>query len=768
MDLKLNRKFNKKFKAIEARTFIVPLFVIMIIFFISYSHMTDFIKEHYYDLRTDEALKVARSYATSISKSEEAEEIVNQLLEEKLRVASQTMLLYEGQQSNALYSKLAEILELDELDYYNSQGELQFSNLKEVIGWKVYEGHPIDKFLKSNAEFLVEDIRQDVITGNFYKYGYLKYKDGSLVQFGVSADKIQSFLHSFDKEQLLAVMKEEKDALRICFINESFIVTESTDPQRVGTIIKDPLVMENITRELEFSYVDSTSKKDESFVVFVPVSTGIRTEGVSALAIQYSLSETNATVRQVSMFVMIALLMVYLFLLYVVTATYKKNNNLIKLAYFDSLTGLPNKQFLKEFMKKELDCRDTRSKALMLFNCSNFKIINMTKGYEYGDEVLKELARILYELENENVKLFRFTADRFVLYIQSYTDAGALVAMAESISEKMNQPMVIQNTKQYIEIQMGIVEINSSYTDVGQIIKEVSISLNDLSESSQKNYIFFNKEMEKVLQREEMIEKVIRTALTEHGESPLYLEYQPQKDFGSDKITGFEALARMTDPELGQISPVEFIAVAERKQLIIPLGKLILKEACLFSRRLNQLGFNGIRIAVNVSGVEMLQEQYVENVLKIVRETGAKASELELEITESMLLLNFEGINTKLKVLSDHHIDIALDDFGTGYSSFYKLQELNVHTIKIDRSFINRIDSREHTDLITADIISMAHKIGLRVIAEGVETQKQHNYLSENGCDLMQGYLFSKPLKEQAALELLRETNLEDFDVQTS
>ena len=767
MDLKLNRKFNKKFKAIEARTFMVPLFVIMVIFFVSYSHMTDFIKEHYYDLRRDEALKVARSYATSISKSEEAEEIVNQLLEEKLRVASQTMRLYKGQQSNALYSELAEILELDELDYYNAQGELQYSNLKEVLGWKVYEGHPIDKFLKSNAEFLVEDIRQDVITGNFYKYGYLKYEDGSLVQFGVSADKIQSFLHSFEKEQLLAVMKEEKDALRICFINESFIVTESTDPQRVGTIIKDPLVLENITRELEFSYVDSTSKRNESFVVFVPVSAGLKTEGVSALAIQYSLSETNATVRQVSMFVMIALLMVYLFLLYVVTATYKKNNNLIKLAYFDSLTGLPNKQFLKEFMKKELEHRDGQSTALMLFNCSNFKIINMTKGYEYGDEVLKALAKLLFELENENIKLFRFTADRFVLYVKSYEGAEALVDLAELISEKMSQPMVIQNTKQYVEIQIGIVEINSSYTDVGQIIKEVSISLNDLSESSQKNYIFFNKEMEKVLQREEIIEKIIRSALADQGESPLYLEYQPQKDFKSDKITGFEALARMTDPDLGQISPVEFIAVAERKQLIIPLGKLILREACLFARSLNQLGFRGIRVAVNVSGVEILQDNYVENVMKIVRETGADSSSLELEITESMLLLDFEGINTKLITLSDHNIEIALDDFGTGYSSFYKLQELNVHAIKIDRSFINRIDSKQHSDLITADIISMAHKIGLRVIAEGVETEKQHAYLADNNCDLMQGYLFSKPLKEEAALALLRETNLEDYDERT-
>jgi len=767
MDLKLNRKFNKKFKAIEARTFILPLLVIMVIFFVSYSHMTDFIKEHYYELRKDEALKIARSYATSISKSEEAEDIVNQLLEEKLRVASQTMRLYEGQQSNALYATLAEILEVDELDYYNAQGLLLYSNLEEVIGWKVYAGHPIDQFLKSNSEFLVEDIRQDVITGNFYKYGYLKYSDGSLVQFGVSADKIQNFLHSFEMEQLLAEMKKEKDAIRICLLNESFVVSGSTDLQRVGETLTDPLVIEHLSKDQEYSYIDSTSKKDESFVVFVPVPAGIKAEGINALAIRYSLSETNAIVRQVSMFVMIALAIVYVFFIYVVIATYKKNKNLIQLAYFDSLTGLPNKQFLKEFMKKEIERRDSQSKALMLFNCSNFKIINMTKGYEYGDEVLKELARGLYELESETVKLFRFTADRFVLYVKAYKDAEALAALAEAISEKMSQPMVIQKSNQYIEIQMGIVEITPSYMDVGQIIKEVSISLNDLSQSSQKNYIFFNKEMEKVLQREDLIEKIIRSALTGRGTSPLYLEYQPQKDLKSDTIKGFEALARMADPELGQISPVEFIAVAERKQLIIPLGKLILREACLFSRRLNQMGFNGIRVAVNVSGVEMLQDNYVENVIKIIDETGANASELELEITESMLLLNFEGINTKLKALNDHQIEIALDDFGTGYSSFYKLQELNVHALKIDRSFINRIDSRQHSDLITADLISMAHKIGLRVVAEGVETQNQRNYLNDNGCDLMQGYLFSKPLKEEAAVELLKQTKDEACDEQS-
>lgn len=767
MDLKLNRKFNKKFKAIEVRTFILPLLVIMVIFFVSYSYMTDFIKEHYYEIRKTEALKIARSYAKSISKSEEAEEIVTHLLEEKLRVASQSMKLYEGQQSNELYAKLAEILEVDELDYYNPQGELLYSNLEEVIGWKVYEGHPIDEFLKSDAEFLVEDIRQDVITGNYYKYGYLKYSDGSLVQFGVSADKIQKFLYSFKQESLLSDMKEEKDATRICFINEAFVVSGSSDPQRIGMIVADPLIKESIASDREYSYIDSTLKNDESFVVFVPVPAGIKAEGISALAIRYSLSETNAIVRQVSTFVMIALAIVYVFLIYIVFAMYKKNNNLIQLAYFDSLTGLPNKQFLNEFMKKELEYRDSQAKALMLFNCSNFKIINMTKGYEYGDAVLKKLAEVLYDFENENIKLFRFTADRFVLYVKAYEDSGALVALAESVSDKMSLPMDIQTTKQYIEIQMGIVEINSNYTDVGQIIKEVSISLNDLSASSQKNYVFFNKEMEKVLQREELIEKVIRTALNDQGASPLYLEYQPQKDMKRDQIIGFEALARMFDPELGQISPVEFIAVAERKQLIIPLGKLILREACQFIRNLNLLGYNGIRVAVNVSGIEILQDNYVETVMKIVKETGAKASELELEITESILFLDFEGINAKLKSLSDQMIEIALDDFGTGSSSFYKLQELNVHALKIDRSFINRIDSKHHSDLITADIISMAHKIGLRVVAEGVETSKQQQYLIDNDCDLMQGYLFSKPLKVKAALELLKETNSDDCNEHT-
>ena len=216
-------------------------------------------------------------------------------------------------------------------------------------------------------------------------------------------------------------------------------------------------------------------------------------------------------------------------------------------------------------------------------------------------------------------------------------------------------------------------------------------------------------------------------------------------------------MARLKSETLGDISPVEFIDIAEKKQLIVPLGNLILEIACNFINNIRNRGFKDIRIAVNVSGIQLLRDDFLYDIKRIMNKSNIDESLLELEITESVLLDNFDLINRKLKRLRDYRIKIALDDFGTGYSSFSRLRDLNIDILKIDRYFVNSLSKVGSKKLMTGSIIQMAHKLDLIVVAEGVEDEEQKRYLIENKCDIMQGFLFSKPLSEADTYKILAE-----------
>lgn len=738
---------------IDIKISIIPFIILSLIFFIISHFIINGITNYYYEHMEVDALRFAQSYSHSLTKAAEATGVVSELLEEKMLVAIRTAALYDERYSNELLEELAETLEVDEIDYYNSQGEVVYSNINEFVGWKTYEGHPVYDFMNSNSISLVEDIRQDTITGNHYKYGYFKVSDGGFVQIGILADNIYSFLDGFEMQQLLDEMQDVRFVTHAYFIDNDFIVIGSTDNRLIGQEMVNQEDRAAIIENREYGFINN-NKEGSEYEVFVPVYLGEKKLGT--LAIRQSLRDTEAAVKQISIISLVTLLIIYALLFYIIISTYKKNRKLIESVYYDTLTGLPNNQYLKEFLTEEIEKKEENEKALLLINYSNFKIINLTYGYEYGDKLLKELSREIQVLVDGGKELYRFTADKFVLYVKDYHGQEDLVSITNRINEIFNDSFKLQDGKQNLGMQIGIVEINRKYDNVDRIIKNASISLSYIKDNGSVNYAFFNEVMESRIQREELIEKELSTAIANNDSKKIYLEFQPQVNLKTNQVTCFEALARMRTESLGFISPVEFIEIAERKQLIVPLGNLVLKTACEFINTLKIEGYGDIKVAVNVSGIQLLRDDFTDTVMDIIKETGIKESNLELEITESMLLDNYGIINEKLKILSDHNIAIALDDFGTGFSSLSRLRGLNIDIVKIDKYFINHISNTEIKESITGDIISMAHKLGLTVVAEGVEVEAEKDYLIENDCDIMQGYLFSKPLSKENVLQILK------------
>lgn len=741
-----NLKSKHSFKAIELRTLIIQLFITIVMLIIVETIMTNRIKNYYYNNLKEVSVNSAKNYSYSLAKATEAQVIVNSLLEEKILAASKIVGKYDGEYSNNLLKEMADNLEVDVIYYYSPQGEIIYSNDGEYIGWRAYENHPVHDFMIKDDMNYVGDIRKDSDSERYYKYAYLKSSTGNFVQIGVIADKVHNLLESFEVQVLLNEMKETQSAVQISFIDTDLNITGSTDEILIGTELTDNQVIGAISASNEYYKVGNLDNSNV-YEVYIPVY--LKENKIGTIHAIQSLKATEELIKKIKNIGITGLFIIFISIFYVTISIYYKNKQLIKLALYDSLTDLPNREYLMNYMKEIIQDKSDINRAVLLINCINFKTINLISGYQYGDKILTEIA---YKLKGvgSHYKTFRFSSDRFIIYMDNYNDSSDLVELSYKIGEEFKDPLIAKN----IEVQIGIVEIGNKYDEVDQVLKDVSIALDNIIKND-INYAFFNKDMEKKLDREYLIESEIRVALSEVNTNKIYLEFQPQVDLKTNKIIGFEALARMKTESLGFVSPLEFIDIAERKYLIVPLGYLILRKACDFINSLKRNRYNNIKVAVNVSGIQLLKDDFTDMVGMIIKEYGINGSNLELEITESILMDNYGIINEKLKKLRDMNIKIALDDFGTGYSSFSLLRDLNIDFVKLDRYFINRIKTKEHNELITGDIISMSHKIGLAVVAEGVEIEVQKDYLIENNCDIMQGYLFSKPLPGDAALKIL-------------
>lgn len=381
-------------------------------------------------------------------------------------------------------------------------------------------------------------------------------------------------------------------------------------------------------------------------------------------------------------------------------------------------------------------------------------MIISTYGYAFGDKIVKQLAEMLSERIEQNDRLYRFSSDRFVIMVDFKKTIQYQMDLAKDIIRTFKQPITIENAQQFVSIEIGIVELDGHQKEVSQIFQEASITLSYLREKNLQIGMY-NAQMEAYVKNEDFIEHVIRRAIRKSPEVNMKMVYQPLVSMKTNEVVGFEALLRVSTDTGLTISPQAIINVAEKRQLIFELGHQILFEVSHFIKRMSDAGIKDKHVAVNISGLQILREEFVDAVHRIIQTVGIDPHSLEFEITESVLLDNLDIVNQKLNQISQLGISIALDDFGTGYSSLSRIRDMNLDIVKIDKFFIDRIETLSYDQLITGDIISMSHKLGLIVVAEGVETKKQWDYLKEAKCDVVQGYYFSKPLDEEDAFALL-------------
>jgi PAS domain S-box/diguanylate cyclase (GGDEF) domain len=437
-----------------------------------------------------------------------------------------------------------------------------------------------------------------------------------------------------------------------------------------------------------------------------------------------------------------------------ITELKEYQNRLQHMAYHNYLTALPNRQALFDQNKEPAISKRNSHFALYYIDTDNFKFINDTMGHNFGDQLIKALGKKILSLTGEKDNLYHLGSDEFVILadeISTYDEAGQYAA---KILKSFSSPLKIAGSMIYAKISIGTALYPEHGHEIGKLLQFADTALHKAKEGFGSTYQLYDSSMNKFLKERMQMEKQLRTALKK-DEFQLY--YQPQFDLINKKITGFEALLRWNSPELGWISPLDFIPVAEETHFIIPLGAWILEEACAFIQRLYAQGIRELTIAVNLSLLQILQDDFLDMVLHMLETYQLEPQNLELEITETILMESYDEIVGKLNQLNNKGISIALDDFGKGYSSLSYLKQMPISTLKIDKSFIECIATEDRSEALMGHIISIGKSMGMSVVAEGVETKDQFDYLEAHQCQKMQGFLFCKPLPENEVMKLIKQ-----------
>jgi len=426
------------------------------------------------------------------------------------------------------------------------------------------------------------------------------------------------------------------------------------------------------------------------------------------------------------------------------------------LATHDVLTGLPNRSMFSQLLNYAIQTaqRYQRQFAVLFIDLDRFKIINDTLGHDAGDQLLQEIAaRLKQSLRTVDV-VGRLGGDEFVILIEEVNDSNNVASVAHKLLTGIMKPITLMGQESRITASIGICMYPKDAKDEQSLMKNADIAMYLAKEEGKNNYQFYSADIQSKSLEHLSIETNLRYAL-ERNE--LSLQYQAKVDFKTNMITGVEALLRWQSPYLGSITPTQFIPVAEETGLIVPIGRWVLKTACAQNVAWQKQGLPSVCMAVNLSLRQLMDDSLIDDIRTALNDSGMAPNLLELEITESMVMHNPAHIISILAKIKSMGVRLAIDDFGTGYSSLAKIKHFPVDTIKIDRSFVRNIPQDVEDKAITEAIIAMGKTLSLTVVAEGVETEEQMNFLKEHSCDEMQGFYFSKPVVPEQFADLLRE-----------
>lgn len=427
-------------------------------------------------------------------------------------------------------------------------------------------------------------------------------------------------------------------------------------------------------------------------------------------------------------------------------------------AFHDDLTGLGNKNALESVVQKDIK-RGIAQYGILLVDIDHFKRINDTMGHRFGDKYIQTVGKMLEMQIGPNSSIYRISGDEFIIYHRMH-DIRELEALGMHLLSNMNRVIQVEYSNFSNSVSIGISVYPQDGVNLDDLITRADLAMYKSKEVGRGKVLHYTTAMfEKIIWRVER-EEALKTALSNQE---LYLVFQPQVDCNTSEIIGFEALIRWNHPKLGQIAPLEFIPIAEETQLIMPIGKWVIDETLAFINEINKISEKRIHVAVNVSVLQLVQEDFEDNLIEALSLNKISPHQFVIEITESVLMQAIDATAAKLERLQAIGLKVALDDFGTGYSSLSYLKNLPIDILKIDKSFVDTLGETISHDHLIKMIIQLGRELGFHMVAEGVEHKMQLEMLQAFECSAIQGYYYSKPLSKEDSIQFLLDSNINNL-----
>jgi GGDEF domain-containing protein len=512
---------------------------------------------------------------------------------EKLEVTSKLTALYPNNHSDQLLHELAETYRVDQIFSYNPQGVIIHSSSGEYIGWTAPIGHPVYEFMNSDNQSFVGPIRPDTESGILYKYGYFKTQNGYFVQLGISAERIQEVIGPFERRPLLETMAEDEDAEEVCLLNEHFIIFESTNPLRLGRSISDDEIITSLQKSKQFSHIIELDGQS-LFQTFIPVSH----PDITAMSITFSLKDITEFQQNLTLYGTLVLLVIYALILALLISMLIKDRRLLDRAFLDSLTLLPNDQFLIEYLDKVAAHKEYYNSYLLLLECQNYLDLYTAHGFSTSNELIYTLSNKLQEivlgqsesshgqifghkllnLINQDKKLFKYDENTFAIHVKNISEQE-VVSWVSKLNTMFESGIELEGDMRFpVILKTGIVEITPDHkSEASSILREAMLALQH-TKSTTRTFSLFNRTIAYQKEREETVIRELEQAIANQDSLALQFYYQPQIDIRAGSIIGFEALARFQSAAFGALSPIEFIPIAEEHHLIFALVPCNIKK----------------------------------------------------------------------------------------------------------------------------------------------------------------------------------------------
>lgn len=741
-----------KLKENNFKTYIIYMAIIIVFFILAEYIILNLINSTLINHMKADASRHASTHISRLTDFTYANKVINDLLEDRLISACNIVLEHEDDLSNEFLEKTSKNLKVDHIYWYDSNGKVIYS-ANDYLGWEANIGDPIYDFMIGDLKTLIEPIRKSADSEIYTKYGQIKGKTG-FVQVGIVADSIKDLTNRFCPQVFVDELSEESNILHAYYLNTNNEVLFYDTGVSPGSFTLDKEEKLAI-KEDKIYYADKTYNSQDVYEALYPIY--IDDKKMGTLIIIYSLDDIHALINKVSYTVMILLILVFVVYGIMVINTAKKNRIIRKLAYYDPVTNLFNKNYFVKYMEDEFRTYINNKKAILLVTCKDLGLLKINFGQDQVNNLSKYKTEKLRGLDMIKENLFRYDEENLCVYVKDYENRDDLIEISNKILNCLDGVDRMVENEEMFHCNIVILELNENYKQINHVVKDIDVIIGKIDKMQDKRYTFFDeRDKEEILLNEKIKQALFKAYYEEYDE--FYLLYQPQLDLQTNKIIGVEALARWNNKELGNISPIKFIAVAEKSRSINDLGKWVIINSCKFLKRLELEGINNIKVAINISVIQLLQENFVEDIINIISKEEVNPNLLKLEITETNLMDNYKVVNKKLGRLKEYGIKISLDDFGTGHSSLSRLKNLNIDYLKIDKSFVDHI-VRLDEDILINSILSLAKELNLKVIAEGVEEEIQRKYLKDKGCDIMQGYLFSKPIADNEVISLIKNIN---------